>query len=82
MAKTKRVESSTLVYCGPSIPGVVKQYTFFRNGLPAPLAEAIEKNPVIGELVIKLELLPDAMRQLRAGSGPIYSLYCLVQVKI
>lgn len=91
MAKSKRVEQTaqpvqatqpaTLVYCGPSIPGVAKQYTFYRGGVSKPLAEAIAKNPTIGELVIPLDRLPDAMRQLRTGTGTIYRLYRLVQKK-
>lgn len=92
MAKSKRVEQvaqpvqasqtvqpTTLVYCGPSIPGVAKQYTFYRGGVSKPLAEAIAKTPALGELVIPLDRLPDAMRQLHNGTGTIYRLYRLVQ---
>lgn len=72
-------EAATVVYCGPTIPGVAKQFTVFQGGLPAPLAEAIKKTPAMGELIIPPERLPNAMLQLREGSGPIYRLYRLVQ---
>ena len=40
MAKPKKAEqATTVVYCGPSIPGVAKQYTAYTNGIPTALAE-------------------------------------------
>ena len=46
MAKPKKAEqATTVVYCGPSIPGVAKQYTAYTNGIPTALAEAIVKQP-------------------------------------
>ncbi len=82
MARTKKTEqATTVVYCGPTVPGVAKQFTIYKGGTPAPLAEAIQKNPAMGGLVIPLDQLPDAMRQLREGSGAVYRLYRLVQAK-
>ena len=49
MAKPKKAEqATTVVYCGPSIPGVAKQYTAYTNGIPTALAEAIVKQPAMG----------------------------------
>ena len=31
-------EDGTLVYCGPTIPGVAKQFTSYRGGIPEALA--------------------------------------------
>jgi hypothetical protein len=83
MAKTKKTEQAagTVVYCGPTVPGVAKQFTFYRGGIPKPLAEAIQKNPTMGGLVIPLDQLPEAMKKLRGGYGHIYRLYRLVQAK-
>ena len=75
MAKPKKAEqATTVVYCGPSIPGVAKQYTAYTNGIPTALAEAIVKQPA-------MEQLPEAMKNLRSGTGHISRLYRLVQVK-
>lgn len=83
MAKTKKPEQTTgtVVYCGPTIPGVANQNTFYTNGIPAQLAEAIEKFPPMRGLVIPLEQLPEAMKRLNGKYGHVYRLYCLVQVK-
>lgn len=79
--KTQKKAAGTVVYCGPTIPGVAKQYTFYNNGIPAPLEEAIQKNPAMGGLVIPLDQLPDAMKKLSGRHGHIYRLYRLVQAK-
>lgn len=80
MAKAKKAEqTATVVYVGPSIPGVANQFTFYREGIPATLAEAIKATPAMEGLVIPLEQLPEAMKMLRGGSGQIFRLYRLVQ---
>ena len=64
-------EAGTLVYCGPTIPGVAKQFTSYQGGIPEALAAAQKQTPVLGGL----DQLPEAMRQLREKTGPIYALY-------
>lgn len=84
MAKTKRTEQTTgtVVYCGPTIPGVAKQYTFYTNGIPEALLTVIEKYPPMGGLVIPLDQLPEAMKKLNGQYGHIYRLFRLVQAKL
>lgn len=79
--KKAPTDSATAVYCGPTIPGVAKQFTFYRDGLPAELEDARRETPAMGGLIVPLEELPEAMRQLRQGAGPIFTLYRAVQGK-
>jgi hypothetical protein len=72
--KTAQANGPT-VYCGPTIPGVAKQYTVYTNGMPAALAEAIEENKILGGLVVSLGQLPEVRRQFHAGAGRYYTLY-------
>ena len=72
-------EAGTLVYCGPTIPGVAKQFTSYRGGIPEALAAARKQTPVLGGLIVPLDQLPEAMRQLRQKSGRIHTLYKAVQ---
>ena len=72
-------EEGTRAYCGPTIPGVAKQFTFYRGGVPEALAEAQKQHPVLGGLIVPLEQLPEAMEQLRKKTGPIYALYLKAQ---
>lgn len=82
-AKRKRTpkKAATTVYCGPTIPGVAKQFTFYQDGIPAALEAARKQTPAIGGLLVPLEELPEAMRQLREGAGNIYTLHRVVQKK-
>lgn len=73
--------AGTVVYCGPSIKGVAKQFTAYNNGIPEGLKAATEKNKVLAAMIVPLEELPEAMRQLRQKSGRIYTLYKAVQGK-
>lgn len=82
MSKKPKQATGTVVYCGPTIPGVAKQNTFYTNGIPASLAEAIKKNPSLGGLVVPLDQLPDAMKKLNGQYGHIYRLYRLAQAKL
>ena len=74
-------KAGTRVYCGPTIPGVAKQFTFYRGGVPEALAEARKQHPVLGGLIVPLEQLPEAMEQLRKKTGPIYALYQKAQAR-
>ena len=49
----KAAESAgTVVYCGPSIKGVAKQFTAYNNGIPEGLKAATEKNKVLAALIV------------------------------
>ena len=50
--------AGTVVYCGPSIRGVARQYTAYNNGIPQGLKEATEKNKILAALIVPLEELP------------------------
>jgi len=67
--------SASVVYCGPTIPGVAKQYTIYSNGVAPALSAAAETHPVLRGLIVPLDKLPEALRQLRERSGSIYTLY-------
>lgn len=78
MAKNKKkpdAPGASVVYCGPTIPGVAKQYTIYSNGVAPALAAAADAHPVIRGLIVPLDELPEAMRQLRERSGSIFTLY-------
>lgn len=68
-------KATKMVYCGPTLPGVAKQYTVYTGGIPAALKEAAKKMPPLSGLIVPLDELPEVMRSLREGSGSIYALY-------
>lgn len=52
--QTENHEARTVVYCGPSIRGVARQFTVYSNGVPGELRAVAEKHPVIGGLIVPL----------------------------
>lgn len=48
-------KGAALVYCGPSVRGVVKQYTVFSSGLPREVEEFVGKHPLINDLIVPVE---------------------------
>ena len=81
-SKAEARETTPVVYCGPSIPGVANQFTTYQNGVPAGLEAKAQEIPAIRGLLIPLDQLPDAMKKLRGGFGHVYRLHGLVQAKI
>ena len=52
--------AGTVVYCGPSIKGVARQYTAYNNGIPEGLKQAAEKNKILagGHAPVAPEIRP------------------------
>ena len=76
---SRKKQTAQAVYVGPTIPGVVKANTIFRNGLPAALLERMEQDGAVKSLVIPLEDWPRVRQELAAGRGTLSRLYQLVQ---
>ncbi|MBQ9090937.1 MAG: hypothetical protein IJY52_01540 [Anaerotignum sp.] len=51
----KKAEKKTLVYCGPDIPRVVKQYSVFTDGLPDRLTQIADEIPSIRALIVPVK---------------------------
>lgn len=45
-------EATPCVYCGPTVRGVVKQYTVFAGNIPEPLQVFIDKHPEAKALLV------------------------------
>ena len=56
----KTTTPAALVYCGPTIRGVAKQFTIYTGGLPPALTEKAKAIPAINALTVSLEAFPAA----------------------
>lgn len=74
-------DKGPMVYCGPSIPGVARQYTVYHGGIPDALSAEAADNPTLGLLILPLARLPEAMKSINSRSGHIYRLFSLVKAK-
>ena len=45
-------DTGSYVYCGPSVRGVARQYTVFRNGLTDTVKEFCAKHPIAKALIV------------------------------
>lgn len=59
------VAANTVVYIGPTIPGVVAANTTFNNGLTETVKNAIAEMPAINTLIVPVNKLVQARVQLR-----------------
>lgn len=57
-------KGDALVYCGPSVRGVAKQYTVFSGGLPREVEEFREKHPLINDLIVPVEDFPEMRKKI------------------
>lgn len=60
--------NDTVVYCGPDIRNVVKQFTVFQGDLPVMVKDQIDKTPLIGKLVVPVTEL-SRMRKSMVETG-------------
>lgn len=77
--KVAKKQPKQVAYVGPTIPGVIKINTIFNNGIDERVAERIKSQPELGGLLIDINNLADAQRQITLKKGAYYSLYCKVQ---
>lgn len=67
--KKEETVVGTVVYVGPTLPGVAKRNTIYNNGIPAVLAEKAKEKPVIASLIVPIGHLATANAELaRCGS--------------
>jgi hypothetical protein len=51
----KPLTNAPLIYCGPTIKGVAKQYTVFSEGLPSAVKMLIKKCPMVNALIVPVD---------------------------
>ncbi len=76
--KAISTENTNKIYVGPTLQGIVKRNTVFSNGLPVKLQNVADKTPILKGLIIPVDELPDAQKQIRQKQGAIYTYYKLV----
>lgn len=80
-ARKENTQKETVIYIGPSIRNVVSTGTLYNNGLPERLKKEMEKQPVIGNLIIPVSCLAAAQRELAVPGSALAVVYGKVIVK-
>lgn len=68
-------EVCTLVYVGPTIPGIANHGTAYNNGIPQGLRKEAEKKPLLNKLIVDITDMPEAIRSINRKTGVIYEAY-------
>lgn len=84
-AKKKTPAAKTqgnLMYLGPTITGVVRHSTNFKNGvLPEKVRECINQFPVMQKLFVPLVEMPAAIKELNKEQSALKTIYSQVAKK-
>lgn len=69
MMKTK--ETNTMrVYCGPSIRGVIRQYTSFTGELPDRMKKLIKQHPMVKSLIVPYDKVAQTRERMERPDVP------------
>ena len=74
-AKREAKQKKTVVYIGPSIRNVVSTGTIYNNGLPESLILKMNEQPVIKNLLVPVEGLADARKELTRPGSALRTIY-------
>lgn len=69
------VRTRPQVYCGPTVRGVVKQYTVYCDGIPAALEAFIEAHPAARALLVSVERFAETRKRMETAGTAEAILY-------
>ena len=72
----EKKKQSNVMYLGPTITGVVRHSTVFKDGvLPKKVKECIEKLPVMEKLFVATGDIPKAVKELKKDQSVLGTIY-------
>ena len=78
----EKKKQGNLMYLGPTITGVVRHSTVFKEGiLPKKVKECIEQLPMMEKLFVPLSEIPKATKELRKEQSVLGTIYTQIANK-
>ena len=78
----EKKKQENLMYLGPTITGVVRHSTIFKEGiLPKNVKECIEQLPMMEKLFVPLSVMPKANKELKKEQSALGAIYTQVANK-
>lgn len=74
-AQAAAANTAPCVYCGPSVRGVVKQYTVFAGNIPEPLQAFIAKHPEAKALLVAVDRFAEVRKKMETAGTAESILY-------
>lgn len=78
----KKAEKKTHVYCGPDIPGIVKQFDVFTDGLPDRLTQLADEIPTVGVLIVPVKDVAETRMELQTQGSAKYNIFMKAKKEI
>ena len=78
----KQAEKKTQVYCGPAIPGIVKQFDTFTDGLPVRLTQLADEIPVVGALIVPVKDVAEMRIELQKQGSAKHNIFMKAKAEI
>lgn len=67
---------ANLMYLGPTITGVVRHSTIFKNGvLPQKVKDCVEQFPAMKKLFVTMEDIPKAVKELKKEQSALATIH-------
>ena len=80
--KTPAKKQGSLIYLGPTITGVVRHSTTFKNGvLPQKLNGCVEEFPAMKKLLVSMEEIPAVTKELMKEQSALSTIYAQTDKK-
>ena len=80
--EAKAEAKETVVYCGPSIRGVVRQGTVLTGGIPELLAEFVKEHPIVETLIVPIERFAEVRGKVETAGTAEAILYKQIKAEI
>ena len=74
-AAGRKKKAGPVVYCGPTVRGVAKQYTVFSGGIPEALEDFSERHPEVKALLVSVEQFAETRRKMETAGTAEAILY-------
>ena len=81
-AKAEAKPEKSVVYCGPSIRGVVRQYTVFTGDIPELLAGFIKEHPIANALIVPTERFAEVRSRIETAGTAEAILFKQIKAEI
>ena len=75
VSKVGQAAAGPVVYCGPSVRGVVRQYTVFTGDLPDMLKDFVKDHPLAASLIVSTERFAEMGKKLETAGTAEAILY-------
>lgn len=70
------------VYCGPSVPGVVRQYTVYTGEIPDALKTFIGEHPAVRGLIVPVERFAQTRKRMETAGTAEAILYQTIKSEL